>query len=211
MFICQVESDFHEFLYRIAVNILVLSCLVNNLTQSTKTSSLIPDGYFDYVVHRLFVVGSVWTLRIYIMLLFSLVGIERDPVSTRSSKGWLCDAIETLAWGSVSRFRLIFPKVEGHELWRFSCNRGILLEKYGKTVLTNNWGTKQYVTMDPTLMQTVVALEVDKFGVAPLNHPMCSPLLGEGIMTVHGHAVSIIDDIILQFKPRSLYIFLINY
>lgn len=60
-------------------------------------------------------------------------------------------------------------------------------------------------------MQTVLAFEVDKFGVAPLNHPMCLPLLGEGIVTVDGHAISIIDDLILQFKPRSLYIFLINY
>ncbi|TGO34693.1 hypothetical protein BHYA_0186g00240 [Botrytis hyacinthi] len=64
----------------------------------------------------------------------------------------------------------------------------IILGKYGKTVLTNNWGTKQYVTMDPIVIQTVLALEVDKFGVAPMNHPMCSPLLGEGIMTVDGHA-----------------------
>ncbi|KAF7941177.1 hypothetical protein EAE99_000814 [Botrytis elliptica] len=64
----------------------------------------------------------------------------------------------------------------------------IILGKYGKTVLTNNWGTKQYMTMDPIVIQTVLALEVDKFGVAPMNHPMCSPLLGEGIMTVDGHA-----------------------
>ncbi|TGO68195.1 hypothetical protein BOTNAR_0028g00070 [Botryotinia narcissicola] len=42
--------------------------------------------------------------------------------------------------------------------------------------------------MDPIVIQTVLALEVDKFGVAPMNHPMCSPLLGEGIMTVDGHA-----------------------
>ncbi|THV45096.1 hypothetical protein BGAL_0531g00060 [Botrytis galanthina] len=62
--------------------------------------------------------------------------------------------------------------------------------KYGKNVLTNNWGTKQYVTMDPIVIQTVLALEVDKFGVAPMNHPMCSPLLGEGIMTVDGHAAA---------------------
>ncbi|TEY67925.1 hypothetical protein BOTCAL_0124g00230 [Botryotinia calthae] len=66
----------------------------------------------------------------------------------------------------------------------------IILGKYGKTVLTNNWGTKQYVTMDPIVIQTVLALEVDKFGVAPMSHPMCSPLLGEGIMTADGHAAN---------------------
>jgi cytochrome P450 len=63
-----------------------------------------------------------------------------------------------------------------------------LLDTYGKTVLTNNWGTKQYVTMDSSNMQTVLALQVDKFGNAPMNHKMCAPLLGDGIMTVDGHA-----------------------
>ncbi|PQE10070.1 Cytochrome P450 family protein [Rutstroemia sp. NJR-2017a BVV2] len=37
-------------------------------------------------------------------------------------------------------------------------------------------------------MQTVLALQVDKFGNAPMNHKMCAPLLGDGIMTVDGHA-----------------------
>ncbi|KAM3070968.1 hypothetical protein ACMFMG_009876 [Clarireedia jacksonii] len=63
-----------------------------------------------------------------------------------------------------------------------------LLDTHGKTVLTNNWGTKQYVTMDSSNMQTVLALQVDKFGNAPMNHKMCAPLLGDGIMTVDGHA-----------------------
>ncbi|PQE08550.1 cytochrome P450 protein [Rutstroemia sp. NJR-2017a BBW] len=63
-----------------------------------------------------------------------------------------------------------------------------LLDRYGKTVLTNNWGTKQYVTMDSANMQTVLALQVDKFGNAPMNHKMCAPLLGDGIMTVDGYA-----------------------
>ncbi|KAF7904511.1 hypothetical protein EAF00_001845 [Botryotinia globosa] len=78
----------------------------------------------------------------------------------------------------------------------------LILGKYGKTVLTNNWGTKQYVTMDPIVIQTVLALEVDKFGVAPMNHPMCTLLLGEGIMSVDGHAWK-------KSRPRQIFLDLI--
>ncbi|KUJ09334.1 cytochrome P450 alkane hydroxylase-like protein [Mollisia scopiformis] len=64
----------------------------------------------------------------------------------------------------------------------------ILLDTYGKTVLTNNWGVKQYVTMDSANMQTILATQVDKFGNAPLNHKMCEAFLGDGIITMDGHA-----------------------
>lgn len=61
-----------------------------------------------------------------------------------------------------------------------------LLNKYGKTVLTNAWGVKQYVTMDPLNMQTILATQVDKFGSAPMNLPMCKPFLGQGLFTTDG-------------------------
>lgn len=61
-----------------------------------------------------------------------------------------------------------------------------LLHKYGKTVLTNSWGVKQYVTMDPLNMQTILATQVEKFGSAPMNLPMCKPFLGQGLLTTDG-------------------------
>ncbi|TGO11140.1 hypothetical protein BTUL_0116g00040 [Botrytis tulipae] len=62
--------------------------------------------------------------------------------------------------------------------------------------------------MDPIVIQTELALEVDKFGVAPMNHPMCSPLLGECIMTVDGHALKLSSleahvKIFLDLIPRD--------
>ena len=62
-----------------------------------------------------------------------------------------------------------------------------LLKKYGKTVQTNAWGTKQYVTSDPANIQTILATQVDKFGSAPMNRKMCADFLGDGVMTTDGH------------------------
>lgn len=61
-----------------------------------------------------------------------------------------------------------------------------ILGKYGKTVLTNSWGKKQYITMDAANMQTVSATQVEKFGNEPMNYAMCAPFLGEGIITTDG-------------------------
>lgn len=61
-----------------------------------------------------------------------------------------------------------------------------MLNKYGKTVLTNAWGVKQWVTSDPLNMQTILANQVDKFGSAPMNLPMCKPFLGQGLFTTDG-------------------------
>jgi hypothetical protein len=44
-----------------------------------------------------------------------------------------------------------------------------LFEMYGKTVQTNSWGAKRYFTIDSQNMQNVLALQVDCFGVEPLN------------------------------------------
>ncbi|KAI9646015.1 hypothetical protein NHQ30_005453 [Ciborinia camelliae] len=61
-----------------------------------------------------------------------------------------------------------------------------LFSNYGKTVLTNAWGKKQYVTMDPKNIQTIVATEVDKFGAAPMNSAVARPFLGEGVLSTDG-------------------------
>jgi cytochrome P450 len=61
-----------------------------------------------------------------------------------------------------------------------------LFDTYGRTVQTNAWATKQYVTMDPRNIQTICATEVDKFGSAPMNNAVCQPLLGDGIITTDG-------------------------
>ncbi|CAG8960204.1 hypothetical protein HYFRA_00012722 [Hymenoscyphus fraxineus] len=63
-----------------------------------------------------------------------------------------------------------------------------IVKRYGRTVLTNAWGIKQYVTSDPANMQTVLATQVDKFGSAPMNRPMCRPFLGDGLFTTDGQA-----------------------
>ncbi|KAJ8065336.1 hypothetical protein OCU04_006024 [Sclerotinia nivalis] len=61
-----------------------------------------------------------------------------------------------------------------------------LFSNYGKTVLTNSWGTKQYVTKDSRNIQTILTTEVGNFGAAPMNYAVTKPFLGEGIMTTDG-------------------------
>lgn len=61
-----------------------------------------------------------------------------------------------------------------------------LFDTYGRTVQTNVWATKQYVTMDPLNIQTICATQVEKFGSAPMNNAVCQPLLGDGIITTDG-------------------------
>lgn len=61
-----------------------------------------------------------------------------------------------------------------------------LFDTYGKTVQTNSWGTKRYMTSDSQNMQNVLALQVDCFGVEPLNRPVGLPFLGDGILTNDG-------------------------
>ncbi|EPE24762.1 Cytochrome P450 [Glarea lozoyensis ATCC 20868] len=63
-----------------------------------------------------------------------------------------------------------------------------LIKRYGKTVQTNSWGTKQYVISDPINIQTILTTQVDNFGSAPMNRKMCADFLGDGVMTVDGHA-----------------------
>ncbi|KAI9646296.1 hypothetical protein NHQ30_005737 [Ciborinia camelliae] len=61
-----------------------------------------------------------------------------------------------------------------------------LFSNYGKTVQTNVWGKRQYVTMDPRNIQTILATEVDNFGSAPMNYTATLPFLGEGILNTDG-------------------------
>jgi cytochrome P450 len=61
-----------------------------------------------------------------------------------------------------------------------------LFDMYGKTVQTNSWGAKRYLTIDSQNMQNILALQVDCFGVEPLNRPVGLPFLGDGILTNDG-------------------------
>ncbi|KAH8652617.1 cytochrome P450 alkane hydroxylase-like protein [Tricladium varicosporioides] len=83
-----------------------------------------------------------------------------------------------------------------------------ILDMYGKTVLTNNFGTKQYITMDSANMQTVLATEVDRFGNAPLNYKMCKPFLGEGIITFDGpqwkHSRQLLNPVFARAQVAEL-------
>ncbi|KAH6678277.1 cytochrome P450 alkane hydroxylase-like protein [Halenospora varia] len=61
-----------------------------------------------------------------------------------------------------------------------------LFSTYGKTVETNSFGTKQYVTMDLDNIQAILATQVEKFGSAPMSRALCQPFLGDGILTTDG-------------------------
>lgn len=98
--------------------------------------------------------------------------------------------VECWHWDPFLGLDLFFWRLKDTNSSDYLATDRVLLEKYGKTVFTTtNWDMKQYVTMHPTVLQTVLALEVDKFGVALLNHPVCAPLLDEGIMIVNGNSV----------------------
>jgi cytochrome P450 len=86
-----------------------------------------------------------------------------------------------------------------------------LFDTYGKTVQTNVWGTKQYVTMDAKNIQTICATQVDKFGSAPMNNAPCKPFLGDGIITVDGahwkHSRNLINPIFARAQIAELSTF----
>lgn len=81
---------------------------------------------------------------------------------------------------------LFLRRVDSMKSGRSLALDGDLFNTYGRTVQTNAWGTKQYVTMDPRNIQTICATQVDKFGSAPMNNAVCQPLLGDGIITSDG-------------------------
>ncbi|CAG8972831.1 hypothetical protein HYALB_00001250 [Hymenoscyphus albidus] len=81
---------------------------------------------------------------------------------------------------------LVKKRVESMKLGNKLALDNYLFSTYGKTVQTNSWGTKQYVTMDPQNIQTICATHVDKFGAAPLNSAISQPFLGDGIMNTDG-------------------------
>lgn len=61
-----------------------------------------------------------------------------------------------------------------------------LFVNYGSTVLTNSWGTKQYVTKDSENIKTILTSSVDNFGAAPMNYAVSKPFFGEGVMNTDG-------------------------
>lgn len=61
-----------------------------------------------------------------------------------------------------------------------------LFTTYGKTVQTNPWGKKQYVTKYPQNIQAICTTHVEKFGAAPMNNAISQSFLGDGIMTTDG-------------------------
>ena len=58
--------------------------------------------------------------------------------------------------------------------------------QYGKTFEATLMGTTVIYTMDPQNIQTVTALEVDKFGVEPTRKAASSRWLGHGIFVADG-------------------------
>ncbi|KAG9230529.1 cytochrome P450 alkane hydroxylase-like protein [Amylocarpus encephaloides] len=81
---------------------------------------------------------------------------------------------------------LFMKRIESMKLGNSLALDKYLFDTYGKTVQTNFWGKKQYVTKDPLNIQTVCATYVDRFGSAPKNNAIGRPLLGDGIMTTDG-------------------------
>jgi len=58
--------------------------------------------------------------------------------------------------------------------------------KYGKTFQSNAWGTTVINTMDPRVIQSVLALEFDKFGVEPTRKDVLEPIMSGGIFVSDG-------------------------
>ncbi|CCD48984.1 hypothetical protein ACHAPF_000710 [Botrytis cinerea] len=63
-----------------------------------------------------------------------------------------------------------------------------LFTTYGKTFQSNSWGTTVINTMDPLVIQTVLANSSEKFGVAPSRIPVVEPLMQDGIFTADGQS-----------------------
>lgn len=90
-------------------------------------------------------------------------------------------------WDPVLGLDLFFQRLSDMKAGDSIATDRNLLKKYGKTVLTNAWGIKQYVVSDPVNIQSILATQVDKFGSAPMNRGMCAEFLGDGVMTTDGH------------------------
>ncbi|TGO43945.1 hypothetical protein BCON_0695g00020 [Botryotinia convoluta] len=63
-----------------------------------------------------------------------------------------------------------------------------LFTTYGKTFQSNSWGTTVINTMDPLVIQIVLANSSEKFGVAPSRIPVVEPLMQDGIFTADGQS-----------------------
>ncbi|TAQ87734.1 hypothetical protein B7494_g3968 [Chlorociboria aeruginascens] len=72
---------------------------------------------------------------------------------------------------------LFLKRVEAMKLGEWLTVDEHLFSTYGKTVLTNAFGKKQYVTMDSRNIQT------EKIGSAPMNHAVTVPLIGNGSLS----------------------------
>lgn len=58
--------------------------------------------------------------------------------------------------------------------------------KFGKTYQVVYWGQPQIHTMDPVVLQSVLASNLDSFGVGPSRGPNAIPWLGKGVLTTDG-------------------------
>ncbi|KAF5868071.1 putative cytochrome p450 alkane hydroxylase protein [Botrytis fragariae] len=63
-----------------------------------------------------------------------------------------------------------------------------LFTTHGKTFQSNSWVTTVINTMDPLVIQKVLANSSEKFGVAPSRIPVVEPLMHDGIFTADGQS-----------------------
>lgn len=129
---------------------------------------------------------ALWVIGLLFMLYLSrTINNQRAYTTLRRKKG--CSEIKKyphrepflgldmfLEFAKSMQSRKVMSTIEGYFL------------KYGKTFQSNSWGTKVINTMDPRIIQTVLALEFDKFGVEPTRKKALNPIMQDGIFVSDG-------------------------
>lgn len=61
-----------------------------------------------------------------------------------------------------------------------------LYERYGPTWQVTSFGRDVINTIDPENIQSVMALDFESWGLAPLRYPAAGPFMGRGVFTSDG-------------------------
>lgn len=129
--------------------------------------------------------------------------MDEDTRLVRDEKGWLLLAAKYKHLDPFYELDLFIKKIKHTQAGNLLALDEEIFTKYGKTVHTLFFGANHWMTMDPLIIQTVAATEVDRFGKEPTNRKPCGPLLGDGAFTVYGALWKRSRDIINPIFSRS--------
>ena len=146
---------------------------------------------------------SVSTLLLTVVLPFTYSLWTKILVWSATSKAGCSSPVKYKHLDPFYGIDLFIKKIKHTQAGNLLALDEEIFTKYGKTVHTLFFGANHWMTIDPLIVQTVAATEVDKFGNEPTNRKPCGPLLGDGAFTLDGALWKRSRDIINPIFSRS--------